>query len=759
MKRLTAADCLWPHVKRVLAEKRPAPVAKGTLFAVFAMPPEEKFCGLVSERDIAAHPNWIFADLVEHRPLYEVKPSASLAACLGLMKKSGREALPVIDSAGQFIGAITQSSLLHGLLKQEHGLLRQARGYSRALQGEHQELKRWSSRLGDLHAASRTLLSVLAHTALEKDMLQTGIEALAKLLEVRYGAIGILDQAGNLADFVTTGISAEEAARIDAPPSGKGLLGVVIRDDTAIRLEDMTTHPQAAGFPPHHPPMKSLLAVPVSHAGRAYGRIYLCDKRDGEPYTAEDELLAMSFAHSLALVLDNAYEMEEIRKAQASLDHLAHYDTLTGLPNRELVTDRIKLALAHATRQGSRVAILLAGLDKFKQTNDALGRAVGDRLLQAVAQRLLDIVREGDTVARFSGDEFLIMLPDIATVQDAATAAQKILTALALPCRVEEHEIFIGASIGVSIFPDDAAHMDDLLRFADTAMSHAKRNERSTYQFFTAVMNEAAQYHSRMENALRLAAEGNELELHYQPQVDLRTGKIVGMEALLRWHNPDLGHISPAAFIPVAEDAGLIVPIGEWVLATACAQGKCWADMGFADLRVAVNISARQFRQKDFAASVRRILATSGMPSGMLELELTESVMMKDMHEVIAVLNDLRALGISVSIDDFGTGYSSLSRLKHFPIGLLKIDQSFVRDITTDADDAAIVLAIITLAHSLRLQVIAEGVETAEQLDFLLRHGCDEIQGYLFSKPVPAGKFTSLLREGRRLVIPPATGA
>ncbi len=754
MKRLVAADCLWPHVERVLEEERPTHAAQGTVFAVFAAPPGEKFCGLAGERDIAAHPNWIFADLVEHRSLYKVKPATSLSACLGLMKKSGLDALPVTDGTGRFLGAVTQSSLLRGLLKQERELLRLAQHHYHAAEDERQELERWSSRLSELHAAACTLLNVLAHTALETDLLQVAIEALTKLLETRYGAIGILDKEGGLSEFITTGISAEEAARIGEKPSGRGLLGVVIRDNMTVRLEDMATHPQSAGFPPHHPPMKSLLAVPVSHAGRVYGRIYLCDKWSGEPFTAEDELLATSFSHALALVLDNASALEEIMETHQRLDYLAHYDTLTGLPNRELVTDRIKLAMAHTHRQGGRVAVLFIDLDNFKQTNDSLGHSVGDRLLQVVAQRLLDSVREGDTVARLSGDEFLLMLPDIVTIQDAATVAQKILTALTPPCHVGGNEIFIGASIGISIFPDDAASMEDLLRFADTAMHHVKHSGRNTYQFFTAAMNETAQHHSRMENALRRAVENNELELHYQPQVDVRNGRIVGMEALLRWHNPDLGHIPPAEFIPVAEDTGLIVPIGEWVLATVCAQGKRWASMGFSGLHVAVNISARQFRQKGFAANVRRILAASEMPPTMLELELTESVMMKDMDEVITVLDDLRTLGISVSIDDFGTGYSSLSRLKRFPIDLLKIDQSFVRDITTDTDDAAIVLAIITLAHSLRLHVIAEGVETAEQLDFLIRHGCDEIQGYLFSKPVPAAEFTSLLREDRRLVVP-----
>ncbi|MBI5860598.1 MAG: EAL domain-containing protein [Rhodocyclales bacterium] len=750
MKLLKAGDCLWPQVRRVLEEERPPHAAEGTVFAVFADPGRRtKFCGLASERDIAAHPNWIFADLVEHRSLYEVKPSTTLAACLGWLRKSGLEALPVIDAAGSFVGAVTQASLLRGLLKQERSLLEEARHYAAIAETERRQLERWSARLTELQTASRALLTVLAHTTLEKNLLQVAVEALTKLLEARYGAIGILDKAGALVEFVVAGISDEEAERIGEAPCGKGLLGVVIKEDTAIRLEDLTTHPQSAGFPPNHPPMKSLLAVPVSHAGRVYGRVYLCDKVSGEPFTAEDELLAMSFAHSLSLVLDNAHEMEEILKARASLDHLAHYDSLTGLPNRVLAIDRLKLALTQAHRQGCRVAVMFLDLDNFKQTNDAFGHSAGDGLLKIVAQRLLACVREGDTVARLSGDEFLLMLPDIEDIQDAATVAQKILTALALPCPVDAHQIFIGASIGVSLFPDDAADTEDLLRFADTAMFHAKQGGRNTWQFFAPAMNERVRHHSRVEAALRRALEHNELELHYQPQVEIKSGCIVGVEALLRWNSAALGRVSPAEFIPVAEEAGMIVPIGEWVLATACAQGRRWLDMGFSGLRVAVNVSARQFRHKDFIRRVRSILETSGLPPAMLELELTESLLMDAEGDVIAALSELRLLDVRVSIDDFGTGYSSLSRLKKFPISMLKIDQSFVRDVTLDADDAAIARAIITLGHSLRLKVIAEGVETEAQLEFMRLHGCNEMQGYLFSKPLPVEEFTALLHKER----------
>jgi diguanylate cyclase (GGDEF)-like protein len=753
---LKATDCLWPHVQRVLEDERPRHVKGGMVFAVFAdIQRQENFIGLASEHDIADHPQWIFADLAGHRPMHAVKPTASLSACLSMLRKKGVEALPVLDDNGRFIGAVTQNSLLRGLLLQKRSSLRQAWHDARIIREKQQQLEDWSVRLSGLHAAARKLIAVLGHASLEKDVLQVAVEALAKLLEARYGAIGILDKDGSLVKFITTGISPEEAARIGAPPSGKGLLGVVIRENTAIRLEDMSSHPQSAGFPAHHPPMKSLLAVPISHAGRVYGRIYLSDKHRGEAFTAEDEMLAKGFAHSLSLILDNAYEMEEITKAHQSLDHLAHHDSLTSLPNRMLALDRLKLALIQAHRQNSQIAVLFIDLDHFKRTNDTLGHAAGDMVLKIVAQRLLTCTRDGDTLSRLSGDEFLLMLPDINDVQAAATVAQKILNVLALPCQVDTHEVFIGASIGVSIFPDDAADVGDLLRFADTAMFHAKQEGRNAWQFFAPVMNERVHHHTQLENALRSALKHHELELHYQPQVELKSGRIIGLEVLLRWHSRKMGHISPSEFIPVAEDTGLIVPIGEWVLEKACAQGKRWLDMGFSNLRVAVNVSARQFQHKHFIPRICAILEASGLPPSLLELEITESLLMNEEENIIAALSELRRMGIRVSIDDFGTGYSSLSRLKKFPISMLKIDRSFVRDIMTDTDDAEIARTIIALSHSLHLEVIAEGVETQEHLEFMHRHGCDAIQGYLFSKPLKVDELTSLLREDRYLNMPP----
>ncbi len=749
MKPLTAADCLWPRVKRVLEEERPAHAPVGTAYAVFSGNVQAGvFCGLASARDLALHPDWIFADLVEHRPLVSVAPDASVRQVLQRMRDSHREALPVVDGQGRFVGAVTQASLLQGLLRREHALLRESRQLYRIAEAERRELAVWSGRLSRLHEASRTLLNVLAHTALEDELLQVGIEALTRLLEARYGAIGILNAEGALAQFAYTGIGEEIARRIGHFPEGKGLLGVVIRENMPIRLEDMRSHPMSAGFPPHHPPMTSLLAVPISHAGRVYGRIYVSDKLDATPFTDADELLAMSFAHSLSLVLDNAREMEEIRNARQRLDYLAHFDTLTGLPNRELATDRIHQALAQAHRHGGRVALLFVDLDNFKNVNDAYGHDVGDRLLREVATRFSACVREGDTVARLSGDEFLVMLPDVEEARDAAIVAQKILDALRIPCSLEDHEVFSSASIGISLFPSDADNVQDLLRAADTAMYHAKSRQRNAFQFFTCHMTAAAQRYAELECALRRALAEGACSLHYQPQVEVASGRIVGVEALLRWQDRGLGKVLPAEFIPVAEETGLIVPIGAWVVATACRQGKAWLDAGHDRIRIAVNISARQFHDKGFAAMLDDALADSGLPPELLELEITESLMMYDMETVKAVLDKVAAQGVSISVDDFGTGYSSLGYLKRFPIRRLKIDCSFVQDLAHDTDDAAIARAIVSMAHSLRLEVIAEGVETQEQLAFLKRYRCDGIQGYLFSRPLPAEEMTARLQAG-----------
>jgi diguanylate cyclase (GGDEF)-like protein/PAS domain S-box-containing protein len=437
-------------------------------------------------------------------------------------------------------------------------------------------------------------------------------------------------------------------------------------------------------------------------------------------------------------------DVTQRRIAEERIQYLAHHDTLTDLPNRALMRDRLQVSLAQAQRWHYVVAALFVDLDRFKLVNDTLGHAAGDRLLQEVATRLGRCTREGDTVARLGGDEFMVILPNLSHPQGAATVAQKILHALVKPVAIDGQEVFASASIGVSLFPADAATADDLIRNADAAMYSAKRMGRNNCQFYTADLNAQMQERLAIEHGLRLAQQRNELHLLYQPKVDLASRRIIGVEALVRWHHPSLGLISPDRFIPIAEETGLIVPIGEWVLRTACQKIRDWRDQGI-ELPVAVNLSARQFRQRNLAQTINDILSETGVPPSYLEIEITESDVMENAESAIATLDELKARGVNISIDDFGTGYSSLSYLKRFPLDILKIDRSFVRDIAFDSDDAAIVEAIIALARSLDIKVVAEGVERESQVVFLNRSGCDFAQGYLFSPPVKAGEIGKLL--------------
>ena len=445
------------------------------------------------------------------------------------------------------------------------------------------------------------------------------------------------------------------------------------------------------------------------------------------------------------------------KEMEARLAHLANHDPLTGLPNRHLLADRLGQALISAARHGRAAGALFLDLDRFKVINDSLGHSAGDRLLKAVAERLQDGVREGDTVARLGGDEFVMILDDMAQPQDAALVAQKILESFVQPFHVEipeaggAQEFFFTTSIGISLYPSDGEDVDTLLKNADTAMYRAKERGGNSYQFFTPEMDLRARKRLSLESALRNALERREFVLHYQPQIDLATQRVIGVEALLRWNHPERGLVAPADFIPLLEETGLIVPVGEWVLREACTQATAWRAAGLPPLRVAGNLSARQLRHECFADTVAAALADTGMDPGDLELEITESAVMQQVEASIETLSRIHALGVRLSMDDFGTGYSSLSHLKLLPIDAVKIDRSFVHDIPGDEDDTAIVQAIIVLARTLRLDVIAEGVETKEQLAFLRAHGCDAMQGYLFSRPLPAEALRRLLEQGKRL--------
>jgi diguanylate cyclase (GGDEF)-like protein/PAS domain S-box-containing protein len=426
--------------------------------------------------------------------------------------------------------------------------------------------------------------------------------------------------------------------------------------------------------------------------------------------------------------------------------HVAQHDVLTGLPNRSLLQDRLGQAVAWSSRNGRPVWVMLLDLDRFKYVNDSMGHKAGDVLLMTVAARLRAALRDTDTVARLSGDEFVAIL---AEDNEPLTPAivQRVMDAVARPILLGSREFLVTCSVGVAIFPSDGTPADSLIEHADIAMYRAKKLGRNNFQFYTPAMNEESLERVRIESGLRSALERNEFVLHYQPQVDLESGRIVGMEALIRWQHPELGMVPPSRFVCVAEDTGLIVPIGTWVMRSACAQNKAWQDAGLGRMRVAVNLSARQFGAADLLPGIEAALRDTGLDADCLELELTESLFMGDVTPAVELLHRMKALGVKLSIDDFGTGYSSFSYLSRFPIDVLKIDRSFVADITHDANDAAIVDSIIALAHNLRLSVIAEGVETAEQLDYLRRQGCDEMQGYYFSRPLPADAFELLLRK------------
>ena len=432
--------------------------------------------------------------------------------------------------------------------------------------------------------------------------------------------------------------------------------------------------------------------------------------------------------------------------AAERIQRLAYYDTLTDLPNRALLSDRLDLAIAHAKSSGYKCAVLFLDMDRFKNINDALGHSIGDQLLKSVATRLKECVREVDTVARMGGDEFVVVLDGAAETGSILSVARKMLHSLSQPYEVEGHNIRATPSIGISVYPEDGTDGESLIMNADSAMYHAKENGRNDFKFFVSDMKTKVTEKLFIESDLRKALEHGQFVLYFQPQVDIRTGHIIGAEALIRWNHPTAGLISPAKFIPIAEESGLIIPLGEWILNEACRQNLAWQKAGLTPISIAVNLSAVQFRQPNLCQLIGRVLSDTGLDPHYLELELTEGLVMSNTDSAIATLNGFKEMGVHISIDDFGTGYSSLSYLKHFPIDYLKIDQSFIRDITANPDDAAITTAIINMAQGLNLRTIAEGVETAEQLKFLRLHSCDVVQGYYFSKPVPATEFADILQ-------------
>ncbi|HEY4948978.1 MAG TPA: EAL domain-containing protein [Candidatus Acidoferrales bacterium] len=442
------------------------------------------------------------------------------------------------------------------------------------------------------------------------------------------------------------------------------------------------------------------------------------------------------------------HDVSAARAMSQRMTHAAQHDVVTDLPNRLLLNDRISQSIFLARRQRRSVAVIFLDLDHFKYVNDSLGHAAGDRLLQSVSSRLVSSLRSSDTVSRQGGDEFIVLLSEISHPADAAKSAVKILQALSAPHFIKNQDLHINASIGISIFPDDGQDADTLIQNADMAMYCAKESGRNNYQFFKSEMNQRSVKRQSLEGSLRGALEREEFLLHYQPKVNLETGEITGVEALIRWAQPGQEIMLPGQFVPIAEDCGLIVDIGHWVLREACRQARAWQDLGLPPLPVSVNVSALEFRDKDFVEGVRKVLAETHLAARYLELELTEGVLMEDAESTVSTLQELKAMGVHLAVDDFGTGYSSLSYLRQFPIDVLKIDQSFVQELSSDPDGSAIVTAIIDMGRSLRHMVIAEGIETVEQKENLQARRCAEGQGYLFSRPVAAKQFAQLLRTG-----------
>ncbi|MBM0743558.1 EAL domain-containing protein [Phormidium sp. CLA17] len=450
-----------------------------------------------------------------------------------------------------------------------------------------------------------------------------------------------------------------------------------------------------------------------------------------QEWTADEIKLAQALGTHLYMAVMQ-------RRVEDMIRHQASHDRLTGLPNRLLFDERLSLALAYAHQQGEMLAVMFLDLDRFKVINDTLGHTIGDQLLQRVSHRIAECLKKSDTIARWGGDEFTLILPQVCSANDAIKIAARIIRTLQAPFDFGEQEFHVTTSIGIALAPYDGEDVETLLKNADTAMYRAKQQGKNNFQLYAADMNTQALEQLVLANDLYKALNRNEFFLHYQPQVDLKTGQVVGTEALVRWQHPERGLIPPNQFISLAEETGQIVAIGEWVLHTACAQNQAWQDAGYPPIRVAVNLSARQFQRQNLAQLINRVLAETGLAARYLEVEITESIAMQDIHVTTAILNELRAMGVHISIDDFGTGYSSLATLKRFPLHTLKIDREFVKDSTTSVKDAALIQAIVTLGHGLDLDVIAEGVETVEQQKFLRSIGCDAMQGYLFSKPLPA---------------------
>jgi diguanylate cyclase (GGDEF)-like protein len=598
----------------------------------------------------------------------------------------------------------------------------------------------------------RWLVISTARTAAPEQPLQRGRQELQHQLLARFGQFvlsgpGYDELAAETREVLRRGLGVELCRLLELEADGGQT------DAGRERQDEAAPYPRAAAtFTGERAAESRPVAKPAQHAGsartvvdrlvislrKAYGMVGAAANEAGD-----FDRVSADFVHCVANILAAFVER---KTTEERLAYMAQFDALTGLPNRVLYLDRLAHTLIEASRDHRPVAVLFVDIDRFKVVNDTLGHAVGDQLLIHVAQRLLGAVRPADTVGRLSGDEFAVALAHLAHAEDAAGVARKIVAALAEPFHLEAQSVYVSASVGISIHPDDGMTADDLLRNADVAMYRAKEVGRNGFQFFVPNMHERAMHRSRVEARLRAALNRNEFVLHFQPRFELGSGTLCGLEALLRWYSPEQGLLLPGTFLPVLEDSGLILNVGEWVMAEVCTQVRLWQSAGIRVPPVAINISAKQFRQRDLHAVLDKVLSHTGVATSRLEFELTEAALMAEAELAPERLRRLRGRGLKVALDDFGTGYASLTHLRRLPLDAVKIDRSLVRNVPGDAQDATVVAAIIDLAHSLKLRTVAEGVETCAQLDFLRRHGCDEAQGYLLARPMPCEDAGRLLR-------------
>lgn len=751
---LTLEECLSSNVERVLKDDIPNVSSRQTIFAVFDRVEDNgSFRGVIDACEIGNRSDLTFGDLANSHPTHSLVSHATAYEALYVMQQELVSVISVRDVFGQFLGVVTHQSMLMPVLEREYLVLERSRTLAQLILDVKRKAHLDDRRLSELTKASQPLINIMEEELSEFDLIQIGLDEISKLIPVRYLALGVFDNPENmeLKHFLTYDMSEAEIELVGDKPMGHGLLGIVIEDNKPLIIEDMSKDPRHVGFPENHPMMKSLLAIPVSRAGRAYGQIYLSDKLDGTAFSNADSLVLQNFVQSLSMALNRTREVEENLSRYEYLDHVAHSDALTGLPNRTLLFDRIQQSILNARRKGNSVVVMFIDLDDFKQINDTYGHAVGDDVLKMAGSRISSCIREADTVARLGGDEFVILLPEAIDTQASANVARRILEAMSEPFQIDQHELSVTASIGISTHgPFDETTAEELFQSSDKAMYRAKKMGKNNFQFSVEKMEVPVHNSPRRKMQLLRAIEKNELFLEYQPQIFVETLHVVGVEALVRWKSEEFGLVLPNEFIPLAEEIGMIAAISSWVLRTACLQGRIWQEAG-TPIRIGINLSGDEFQPRNLKKTVDMILTTlreTEFPRELLDLELTEGILVPHLGDSKEGLSQLRAEGIRLALDDFGTGFSSLSYLKHLPTDTVKIDRSFVHDVLTDPDSASIIRAVLSMAQEMNLNIVVEGVESKEQMEFLRDLGCEIMQGFYFSKPLSVEEVTVLLETG-----------